>query len=176
LAAPRSRLLWAVGASDDELVLASYGQRGKDLLIETPSQRRRWPRTGCCIARDREDSESRSPIPSAAGSSNAIRRSSRSSCVRGVLLQIDATALLARRGARQTQSPRDQTLSRRTGSCDRLGCASGRHVLASSHGARRCSRRRVSEMVGPARAQWMVRVAPAAILAGVALPEPSASR
>lgn len=30
-------LVWALEASDEELRLASYGQRGKDLLIETPS-------------------------------------------------------------------------------------------------------------------------------------------
>lgn len=30
-------LVWALEASDEQLRLASYGQRGKDLLIETPS-------------------------------------------------------------------------------------------------------------------------------------------
>ena len=29
-------LLWALDASDEQLLLASYGQRGQDLLIETP--------------------------------------------------------------------------------------------------------------------------------------------
>jgi protein-tyrosine phosphatase len=161
-------LVWAVEASDDELVLASYGQRGKDLLIETPASA--VAGLGQLLYRPRSRGL-RVTLAHPERSPEFQRDPSQlEELVRqGILLQIDATALLAPR-----RSPARRLATRLC----RDGLA---HVIASD-GHRAASWRPVtaladavgvaSEIVGPIRAQWMVCVTPAAILAGVALPNP----
>jgi len=161
-------LAWAVQANDDELALASYGQRGKDILIETPdgrvpvlAQLLYGPRSRglrVTLAHPERSPEFQSD------------RSQLEELVRqGILLQIDASSLLGRR-----RSPSQRLAA----SLCRDGLA---HVIASD-GHRAASWRPVtaladalgaaSAIIGPARALWMVCAAPAAILAGVAIPAP----
>jgi protein-tyrosine phosphatase len=161
-------LVWAVEASDDELTQASYGQRGKDILIETPEvsvaslpqllygpRSRGFRVTLAHPERSPEFQKDPSQLE------ELVRQ--------GVLLQVDAAALLGR-----GRSPSQRLAARLC----RDGLA---HVIASD-GHRAAGWRpvtaladavgTVSAIVGPARAQWMVCAAPAAILAGVPLPDP----
>jgi len=161
-------LVWAVEASDEELVLATYDQRGKDILIETPE----GPVAGLAQLLYRPRSrglrvtlahpERSLEFQSDPGQLEELVR-------QGILLQIDASSFLGR-GRSQTQ--------RLAARLCRDGLA---HVIASD-GHRAASWRpvtalgdavgAVSAIVGWARAQWMVCAAPAAIVAGVPLPDP----
>jgi protein-tyrosine phosphatase len=161
-------LVWATEARDDELVLASYGQRGKDLLIETPDAS--VAGLGQFLFRPRSRGF-RVTLAHPERSPQFQRDPSQLEDLvhQGILLQIDAEALLGPR-----RSPSHQLAVRLC----RDGLA---HVIASD-GHRAASWRPVTALadavtaaaglVGPARAEWMARDAPAAILAGVALPEP----
>ncbi|MGI8903132.1 MAG: CpsB/CapC family capsule biosynthesis tyrosine phosphatase [Solirubrobacteraceae bacterium] len=159
-------LVWALGASEDQLRLATYEQRGSDLLIETPSDvsalaellgglRVRGLRVTLAHP-ERSGAWQRDPRPLA------------SLCQQGVLLQVDAAALLARR-----TSPVGRL-------AERL-CREGLVNAIASDGHRAASWRPVSDLaegveaaaalVGPARAQWMASDAPGAIIAGRGLPD-----
>jgi protein-tyrosine phosphatase len=160
-------LLWALEASDDDLRLCSYGQRGTDLLIETPydpllpsfedmlfqltSKGHRillaHPERNPTFQRD----------PDRVGA--LVQR--------GVLLQVTAHALM-----RGSQDSRSADVARRL---VRDGLA---HALASdAHGATTVERAslgagadRAADLVGAQRARWLVADAPAAIAAGRRLP------
>jgi len=161
-------LIWAIEASDEELRLASYGQRGSDLLIETPLtttagldsllyelQVRGFRITLAHPERSRDFQ--RDPAPLA----ELVRR--------GLLLQVNADSLLG---------------DERRSATSRLGvqlCVDGLvHALASdSHRAeswRPVTRlpeavAAAASLLGPDRARWMSADAPAAILKGTELPE-----
>jgi protein-tyrosine phosphatase len=161
-------LVWAIDAGEPELRLASYAQRGTDLLIETPLtttagletllyelQVRGFRITLAHPERSREFQRDPSPL------AELVRR--------GILLSVNADALLGDK--------------RRSSTC-RLGvrlCLEGLvHALASdSHRAeswRPVTRlpeavEAASVLVGPQRARWMAIDAPAAIIAGAELPE-----
>lgn len=160
-------LLWAVEADDDSLRLASYDQQGTDILLETPRDlalleqllgevRRRVHRV--TLAHPERNAElQRDP-----GRIQALYD-------QGVLLQINATALLGRRG-----SP-----ARRL--AEHL-CRSGLAHAIASDGHRGMSWRPVTvlaeamtaatKLVGVERARWMVSDAPRAIIEGEPLPVP----
>jgi protein-tyrosine phosphatase len=162
-------LVWAVDASDEELKLVTYGQRGTDVLIETPltttagldtllyELRVRGLRvTLAHPERSREFQRDPSPLSDLAA--------------RGILLQVNADSLLG--------NPRRSATAKLGAALCRDGLA---HALASDgHRAqawRPVSRlpeavRAASELVGPERAQWLASDAPAAIVAGRELPEP----
>ncbi len=162
-------LSWALEAGDDQLALASYGQRGTDLLIETP--------TGSVIGFDRlvyqllarpyrvtlahperspEFQRDHGPLGELVS--------------QGVLLQVNADSLLV--------ANRKSPLRRLAERLCRDGIV---HALASD-GHRGESWRPVgrlaegmaaaSALVGPERASWLVRAAPAAIIEGRPLPDP----
>lgn len=160
-------LVWALEASDEEITLGSYGQRGTDLLIETPTDvtnidqllyqlRTRGFRVTLAHP-ERSPRFQRDP-----GSLQSLSE-------QGVLLQINAGALLAAR-----RSP----VRRLAEHLCREGFA---HVIASD-GHRASSWRPVgvlptgveaaTTLVGSARAQWMAREAPAAVISGADLPRP----
>lgn len=164
-------LSWAIDADDEELRLASYGQRGTDLLIETPPtisvgletllyelRMRGFRITLAHPERSRQFQADDSPL--------------RELVAQGVLLQMNASSLLASDHASR---------SRRLG---RQLCSDGLvHALASD-GHRANDWRPVTqlseaipvaaEIVGTERAQWMAEAAPAAIIEGVELPVPPA--
>jgi protein-tyrosine phosphatase len=159
----------ALEASDEELRLASYGQRGNDLLVEAPygplptsfeDQIFRLSVRGYRILLahpERNPSLRREP----ARLTELVRR--------GVLLQVTADALVRRaRGSRSRELARSLVAD---------GMA---HVLASdAHGCREpdpltAGLAEARGLVG-AYADWMVEEAPAAILAGEPLPDPPAA-
>jgi protein-tyrosine phosphatase len=157
-------LVWALDATDEQLKLASYGQRGTDLLIETPTDvsmvenllsavRSRGYRVTLAHP-ERSPEFYRQP--------ERLARLSEDS----VLLQVNAGALLDRRSRVGQLAVR----------LVREGLA---HTLASD--GHRALRWRpltdlpaavdpLSRLVGPERARWMSESVPAAILEGRELP------
>jgi len=162
-------LAWALRASAQERVLASYDQRGTDLLIETPSHNV----VGLdMVLYDLRVSGCRITLAHPERSVEFQRHPNRLVALvdQGVLLQVDAASLLTR-----------QHRQRRSGanSLARHLCVSGlAHALASD-GHRSSSWRPVTDLakaadvatalVGAARAEWMTSTAPAAIIAGTPL-------
>jgi protein-tyrosine phosphatase len=162
-------LVWALEADDEQLALATYDQRGTDLLIETPTSsivgfesllfQLRAKGLRLTLAHPERSVEfQRDP----ARLDELVRQ--------GLLLQVNAETLLgeARRSATH-----------------RLG----RHLMTrglvhalASDGHRADSWRPVTSLgeavaeavalTGPDRARWITQTAPAAIIAGAELPEP----
>jgi protein-tyrosine phosphatase len=161
-------LVWALDADDEALRLGSYGQRGSDVLIETPNsivgieallyqvRTRGFRVTLAHPERSREFQRNPSTLEALVE--------------RGILLQVNADGLLG--------DPRRSPTARLAQQLCFNGLA---HALASdSH--RAVEWRPVSvmpeavaaaaELVGPERAEWMAVDSPAAIVAGRPLPEP----
>ncbi len=160
-------LLWALEADDEALKLATYGQRGTDVLIETPHDVTGLERlVGSIHSRGL-----RVTLGHPERSSTLQRSPERIAGLheQGVLIQINADALLGRRS-----SP-----SRRM--AEQL-CREGLVDAIASDGHRAASWRPVTvlpaaltaaeRLVGAARARWMVAEAPGAIVAGRELPPP----
>jgi protein-tyrosine phosphatase len=165
VAGAEASLLWALEASEEELRLASYGQRGRDLLIETPSdvsmvdqllqqvQARGFRVTLAHPERSRTFGQDPSKLARLGE--------------QGVLLQVNADALFGPHGS----SPRRLT--------ERL-CRDGLAQVVASDGHRGSEWRPVgrlsraaaalSRLVGSDYAAWMLTAAPAAILDGEPLP------
>ena len=156
---------WAMAASDEDLRLVSYGQRGQDVLIETPYGplpaifeellSRVTARGYRILLAHPERNHTLQNDPERLG--RMVEQ--------GVLVQITASALASsERRSRSRRLARDLL---------RDGHA---HVIASdSHGA--IQRAALSQGVAaaselvPNRAQWMVTEAPHAIVMGEPLPE-----
>jgi protein-tyrosine phosphatase len=160
-------LVWALDAEDEALRLGSFGQRGADLLIETPTstggiesllyqvRTRGFRVTLAHPERSREFQRDASALEALVE--------------RGILLQVNADGLLG--NARKSPTAR---LAQQL-------CVDGLvHALASdSHRAEQWRPVSVmpeavaaaAELVGPERAEWMVVDSPAAIVAGRPLPE-----
>jgi protein-tyrosine phosphatase len=161
-------LAWALEASSEDLRLASYGQRGTDLLIETPATtvgglaellyQVRVQGFRVTLAH---------PERSASFQSNPAQLAELVG--QDVLVQVNASSLRRDR--------RGSPLQRLAARLCRDGLA---HVIASD-GHRAAAWRPVTELpvavdraaalVGPPRADWLTRHAPMAILAGEKLPE-----
>jgi protein-tyrosine phosphatase len=164
VAGAETSLVWALEASDEDLRLATYGQHGSDLLIETPSdvsmlEQLLFQVRACgfrvILAHPERSSAFKSdPEPLARLHEQ------------GVLFQVNASALLA---------PKRSTTRRLAEWLCREGLA---HVLASD-GHRGNEWRPVSELaagvealsrlVGPPRTLWMARDVPGAIVEGAAV-------
>lgn len=160
-------LTWALEASDEQLVAASYRQQGSDLLIETPFSQ--------AVGLDRFLHQLRAKgyrITLAHPERNARFQQDPSPLQelveQGVLLQLNADSLLGPGGGRSTKRAARQLLV--------SGLA---HAIASD--GHRGERWRpvtrlgeavsaASELVGPERAAWMTQTAPAAIVNGTELP------
>ena len=161
-------LVWALDATDEQLALATYDQRGSDLLIETPTSnvvgfesllfQLRAKGLRVTLAHPERSVEfQRDP----SRLDELVRQ--------GVLLQVNAEALLgdARRSA-----------SHRLG---RYLCAHGLVHALGSDGHRAASWRPITylgdavaeavALAGPERARWITQTAPAAIIAGADLPD-----
>jgi protein-tyrosine phosphatase len=166
-------LVWALEASDEELVLATYGQRGTDLLIETPT----FDVVGLAT-RLYQLCAKGMRVTLAHPERNAEFQRAPARLAElvhdGVLLQVNAEALLG--GDRRSDTHR----------LGRHLCSEGlAHALASD-GHRAAGWRPVTclaeaaraaaALVGPDRAHWMTHAVPEAIIAGTALPDaPEAS-
>jgi protein-tyrosine phosphatase len=160
-------LAWTLEAPDEDLAQATYGQLGRDLLVETPIDvsmleemlyRVRLRGVRVTLAHpERSVTFKQDPARLAALSQQ------------GVLLQVNADALLA---------PRSSTTRRLAEHMCREGLA---QVIASDGhraaewrpiGSLRLGFIALSRLVGETRATWMARDAPAAILGGEELPDP----
>ena len=162
-------VIWAQGASDDDLRLASYGQRGSDLLLETPygplpdlfeQMLFGFSLRGFRVLLahpERNPTLQRDPERLAA------------MVHRGVLVQV--TALSLARSDRGSRSRRPALALVEQGLA---------HVIASDAHAADWRAPDLSAgvaaaaRVAPARAGWMATEAPAAVLAGEPLPDPPA--
>ena len=160
-------LTWALEASDEQLVAASYRQQGRDLLIETPFTQ--------AVGIDRFLHQLRAKgyrITLAHPERNARFQQDPSPLhelvEQGVLLQLNADSLLGPGVGRSTKRVARELLT------DGLA-----HVIASD--GHRGERWRpvgrmadaveaATELVGPERAAWMAQAVPAAILDGTDLP------
>lgn len=164
-------LTWALEASDAQLTAASYRQRGRDLLIETPFAQavgidrflHQLQAKGYRITLAHPERNSRFQQDT---------RPLGALVEQGILLQLNADSLLGPGGTRSTKRAARELL---TG-----GLA---HVIASD-GHRGAGWRPVTRLaaaveaagrlVGPERASWMAETAPAAIVSGTELPTPPA--
>jgi protein-tyrosine phosphatase len=158
-------VVWALEASHEELVLASYGQRGADLLIETPTdvtsiERLLYPLLSSGF-RVTLAHPSRS-----VGFQREPRRLERLK-EQGVLLQVNADSLLARRGSAVRKTAEYLC---RSGLCDILASDGHRAskwrpitILAAAVDA-------ASAIIGRDRAEWMASSAPRAVLEATPLP------
>ena len=160
-------LTWAMDASDEDLKLVSYGQRGHDLLLEVPY----IPLTSNFESLLFELTVKGLRLLLAHPERNPTLRESPERIEelvhRGALLQVTATSL-----ARPGRKSRASAVARHL---VRDGIA---HVIASdAHGPAAPDRATLAdgvaaaaELVGEARARWMAEDAPAAVLAGEPLP------
>jgi protein-tyrosine phosphatase len=166
-------IVWGLEAQDDELRLASFAQRGKDLLIETPYGLLPSNFEEMLFGFAVKGYRLLLAHPERNASFQGDPRRLGDLVKRGVLIQVMATSLSAPLGR-----SRPGRLAR---SLVGEGLA---HVLASDvHGSTVPGRvplsagvRVARALVGP-RADWMVMDAPAAVLAGEPLPPmPSVTR
>lgn len=163
-------LLWAQSASSEDLRLVSYGQRGTDLLVETPYDP---------LPQGFEDLLFQVALrgyrvllahPERSRAFQADPARLEQIVGRGTLVQVTALSLV---------NPNRRSRSRALGlALVERGLA---HVIASdAHSAawrapQLAAGVAAGERVAPARARWMVTDAPAAILAGETLPAPPAA-
>lgn len=162
-------VMWAVNASDAQLRAGSYGGRGTDLLVETPY----GPLTDAFeqLLLTLSDRGYRLLLAHPENNPTFQRTPERLHEIveRGVLLQVTARSLIR---PDRKKGPRSLAVA-----LVRDGLA---HVLASdAHSGRllrppalRAGAVAAAEIVGEARARWMVEDAPRAILDGEPLPEP----
>jgi len=160
-------LLWGLAASEKQLRAASYRGLGKDLLVETPygplTSRFETMLFGISAQGYRILLAHPERNPTFQEDPRRLERMSAT----GTLLQVTASALI-----RPPRTSRSGRLARR------LIEGGHAHVLASdAHGAATPGRsglsdgvRVAAELVGDARAGWMVEAVPRAILLGEPLP------
>lgn len=166
-------LSWALDASDDDLRLVSYGQRGHDLLLEVPYV----PLTSNFEAMIFSLTVKGLRVLLAHPERNPTLREHPERVAelvhRGALVQVTASSL-----ARSDRRSRTTAVARYL---VREGLA---HVIASdAHGPAAPNRASLAEgvaaaagLVGERRARWMAEDTPAAILAGEPLPPAPAIR
>jgi protein-tyrosine phosphatase len=162
-------LLWAQSATDEDLRLASFDQRGTDLLVETPygplpqnfedllfrlAERFRillaHPERSVAFQRD-------------TGRLAEIVR-------RGVLVQVTLPSLTSPNPKSRTRQLALHLIAE--GLAHNL--ATDSHSPGPVRPPRLAAAVEIASQVAPARAEWMVTDAPAAILAGEPLPAPPA--
>ena len=163
---------WALAATDEELALASYGQRGSDLLIETPFA------TMPPIEPILGELRSRGyrvvlAHPERSADFQRDRERVRGLVEEGALLQVNAGRWSPRARGRGPASwaggsaeRGSRTRSPLTGIARRAGARWGCSPRASP---------RSPELVGDARARWMAEAVPGAIVEGRELPPGSAT-
>lgn len=160
-------LLWAHGATDDELRLVSYRQAGRDLLIETPYGR--LPPGFEDILLEVAARGFRLLLAHPERSPTFQQKPNRVAALvaSGVLMQVTASTLS---GGRRRSPARNLALAMvRDGLAHVL--ASDAHTAASWRSPDLSSGVATAQLVS-GRAQWMVTTTAAAVLAGEPLPAP----
>jgi protein-tyrosine phosphatase len=164
-------VLWAHQAGAEELRQVSYGQRGHDLLVETPYGELPPTFEELLFGLTVRDYRILLAHPERNPTFQRHPRRIEALVERGILIQVTASALAD--GSRRSPSRRLALELVREGFA---------HVIASdaheAYGARgaglRCGVEAAARVAGQ-RGEWMVTEAPAAILAGEALPSPPAA-
>ena len=160
---------WGVHASDEELRAGSYGGSGRDLLVETPygaltdgfeqlllSLKGRGYRL--LLAHPENNTHfQRDP--------DRLRELVRL----GVLLQVTARSLIRPDRKKGPRALAELLVSEGVAHVLASDAHSGHELRPPALGA---GAEAAAALVGEARARWMVEDAPAAVLAGTALPEP----
>lgn len=165
-------LLWSQRASDEELRLVSYGQRGSDLLVETPYGE--LPPNFETALFELALRGYRTLLAHPERSPTFRRDPDRlvALVAKGVLVQVTAAAIAApRKGSASARFARaliDETLVH--------VIASDAHAVGGSRSPGLREAVEAAARTAPLRAAWMVSDAPAAILAGEPLPEPPSER
>lgn len=160
-------LTWAIDASEEELVLASYGQRGKDLLIEPP-----WVHVAgvdrFLHALRAKGYRVTLAHPERSHQFQGDLEAMRALVEQGVLLQVNAESLLEP-GGRRGPSRLARAL---LGEGLVHAIASDGHRAASWRPVTRLAEAVdvTTELIGPERAQWLAADAPRAIIGGAELP------
>jgi protein-tyrosine phosphatase len=161
-------LAWALEAGADELRLASFGQRGRDLLIETPATtvsglaellyqvRLRGYRV--TLAHPERSATFQSDVDRLA---DVVHQ--------GVLLQVNASSL--RRDRRASPLHRLATQLCREGLAHAIASDAHRATLWRPVTELASATAALRSLVGPARTRWLTHDVPAAILSGNELPE-----
>jgi protein-tyrosine phosphatase len=161
-------LAWALDASDEELKRASYGQRGTDLLIETPSNLTMIDRHLYTLRLRANGFRITLAHPERSQQFHSDPERLLPLSEQGVLLEVNAESLLFRR--RSAIRKLAEHLCR-TGQAHAL--ASDAHRAASHRPVTGLAEavQAAAALVGGARAEWMATAVPAAIIAGESLPE-----
>jgi protein-tyrosine phosphatase len=162
-------LLWALERTHEERRLVSYGQRGTDLLVETPYtplvSRFEEMLFELALSGYRLLLAHPERNPTFQESTERVEDLVR----RGVLLQVTASSLLRPPRASRTGATARRLVER--GLVQVI--ASDAHAAGTHRDASLVEGTvAASKLVGEARARWMVVEAPAAILAGQPLPDP----
>jgi protein-tyrosine phosphatase len=158
-------LMWAIDASDEELRLATYGQRGTDLLVETP------PGPVFALEHLLYDLHARGVRVTLAHPERSIDFQHEMGPLRelvrqGVLLQLNADSLLGRRsGVRRLAEQLCREGPVHAIASDGHRAQSWRPVTKLAQGVQV-----LSALVGPDRALWMATTVPKVIVDGSALP------
>jgi protein-tyrosine phosphatase len=161
-------LVWALDADDESLRLSSFGQRGTDILIETPAttvgletllyqvRTRGYRVTLAHPERSREFQRDPAALEMLVE--------------RGILLQVNADGLLG--DGRRSQTARLAQRLCSDGLIHALATDSHRAAQWRPVGVLAEAVRAAAELCGDERAEWMTVNSPAAIVAGEPLPEP----
>lgn len=162
---------WATDATDEQLRLASYGQRGSDLLVETPYGRLSAGFEEMLFRLELRGYRLLLAHPERSPDFQRQPRRLLALVERGVLLQVTASSLLRNRRSAGGRLARE------------LVTRGQAHILASDTHAHQGIRApalaagvAAASKLAPERAQWMAGAAPAAVLAGKPLPPVPAPR
>jgi len=160
---------WSLDATDEELRLVSYGQRGTDLLVETPYTPLTATFEHVLFRLQLAGYRLLLAHPERNVTLRHDRQRLEDLVERGVLLQVTAASIV--QSARRSSSSEFGRRLVRDGLAHTIASDlhhpedPGRASLAEGAAA-------ASELVGPARARWMVDDAPAAIAQGLELSPP----
>jgi protein-tyrosine phosphatase len=161
-------VMWAVNASDDELREGSFGARGTDLLVETPYGPLNdtfeqllftLPARGFRLLLAHPENN-----PTFQRDPERLHEL----VDRGVLLQVTARSLIRSDRRKGPRALAEALVRDGLASALASDAHSGHHLRPPALGA---GAEAAAEIVGQARARWLVQDAPAAILAGEPLPE-----
>jgi protein-tyrosine phosphatase len=159
-------LSWAIGASDEDLRLASFGQRGRDLLLESPYGPLPETFEDLVFALRVKGFRILLAHPERNPTFQDSPARLQALAEQGVLIQVTASALMRRPSESRSARLVRELLTNRLA-----------HVVASDHHGPAMGRRRsiaaardLLVELDPGVADWVLRDVPAAILAGEPVP------